>query len=421
MLDYSWSAPPIEVAAASPRLDMINARLKATGLRPYPAGEPIDFTAPDPLLVDVASLGSAPLIRAARAVMAGVARKLVFLDIGAPIPRFIDGAIILTRDQEISHLRTRLEAAARQEERALEASLRADVAHSLGVDITPPDIDASPELLYLGEGSPLFLSLQGALRRRGVSVTAALTHHTAASYVRDRSFSAALIDCASAFHSANGLVKWIASDDGPRGIPLIVIARDSARPDERDGPLLAAANVIIPREGRIDAIAAQVETVARRQLAGKPLQPRAALTSRITDLTTGLFNRRFFDAYLARRLALPLAGAPPLSLIVFRFDPRHAARREAQATFAATIRPLLRETDCPSLLQPGFFAFVLPATAFRGAVRLAQRIAVHASRDAEISASGLSWRTIERRAYHADRTFLAAAMTGPFTPLTQVA
>jgi len=50
MLDLSFLDPPIEVAASSPRLDMILSRLRAHGMRAYPASDPIDFEATEPLL-----------------------------------------------------------------------------------------------------------------------------------------------------------------------------------------------------------------------------------------------------------------------------------------------------------------------------------------------------------------------------------
>ena len=56
MLDLSFLDPPIEVAAANPRLDMILSRLKAHGMRAYPASDPIDFDATEPLLIDMESL-----------------------------------------------------------------------------------------------------------------------------------------------------------------------------------------------------------------------------------------------------------------------------------------------------------------------------------------------------------------------------
>ena len=50
MLDLSFLDPPIEVAASGPRLESILTRLRNHGMRAYPASNPIDFDATEPLL-----------------------------------------------------------------------------------------------------------------------------------------------------------------------------------------------------------------------------------------------------------------------------------------------------------------------------------------------------------------------------------
>ena len=51
MLDLSFLDPPIEVAATGPRLETILSSLRAHGMRAYPASDPIDFEATEPLLI----------------------------------------------------------------------------------------------------------------------------------------------------------------------------------------------------------------------------------------------------------------------------------------------------------------------------------------------------------------------------------
>ena len=72
MFDLSYLDPPIEVAATSPRLDMIMSRLRTSGMRPYAAEAPIDFNAVEPLLLDIRSLDAETLGRVARARSMGL-------------------------------------------------------------------------------------------------------------------------------------------------------------------------------------------------------------------------------------------------------------------------------------------------------------------------------------------------------------
>ena len=194
MSDLSFFDPPIEIAAESPRLELIASRLRAGGMRPYPAGAPIDYSAPDPLLIDIATASRSTLEALSRAAMVEVHRPVVLLDTASAHLPNSGETIILRRDQDLAALKARLTALARRASRLREAGIRRDTASVLGVRIPAADLNTVPSLLYIGEGSPLFLSLQGPLRRRGIDVTAAISLDTARRYMADRRFAAALVD-----------------------------------------------------------------------------------------------------------------------------------------------------------------------------------------------------------------------------------
>lgn len=149
MSDLSFFDSPIEIAAENPRLDLISSRLRAGGMRPYPAGSPVDFSAPDPLLIDIATAERSLLEALSRAAIVQAHRQIVLLDTsGLQLPSSGE-AVILRRDQDLAALKARLTALARRASRLREAEIRRDTASVMGVRIPPADLNAVPSLLYI--------------------------------------------------------------------------------------------------------------------------------------------------------------------------------------------------------------------------------------------------------------------------------
>jgi GGDEF domain-containing protein len=160
-------------------------------------------------------------------------------------------------------------------------------------------------------------------------------------------------------------------------------------------------------------IVSLIETVCRRLVAFTPVMPHPAQASVLADFITGLFSRRFMDLHIARQMEVSTQRADPLCVLTFRLDPAISTSRPAQLAFAEIIRSQIRDADCPALMQPGVFAISLPATPYRGGIRLAERISETAARHPGFSEGGFGYRVIERRAYHSADTLLSAGVTGP--------
>ena len=413
MLDFSFYDPPIEVAAGSPRLEQIMTRLKAAGLRPYTASSTIDFSAPDPLFVDRESAAPETLERLGRAAMIGTPRQIVILNtLAQPAPR-IEGAIQLRLDKDMASLRSRLAALSRRASRQREAAIRRETSLQLGTKLPLVNVDAVPALLYLGDGSPFFLSLQGALRHSGVEITAALSRATARQHMASKRFAAALIDLSMAYEDASGMGRWISEEDGLAGLPLIVLSRPQAEFTERELALLSHATDIIDPAADEESNLTAIETQCRRLHASAPMMPLPGLSAMaVTDIVSGLFTRGFFEAHLPRQMEIAADQAEALSVLTLRLDVDAAKSHTAQRAAGDVIRSQIRDTDCAALVQPGVFAISLPATPYRGGVRLAERINDAMGRMSDHP--GLSWRVTEKRSYHTPQTFLAAALIGPF-------
>ncbi len=414
MSDLSFFDPPIEIAASGLRQDLIMSRLKASGLRPYPASHPIDFTAADPLLVDIASVSRDVLEGLSRAEMVQLHRQIVLIDLTDFQVPLSGDAILVRRDEDLGALKGRLMALARRASRLREAQLRRETAATLGLRIPAADLNSTPSLLYIGEGSALFLSLQGPLKQRGLGITAAISRETARQYMASHRFTAALVDLESLRDRDAPTAHWIAEENGLGGLPLIALTHPELRQNDHQTAIVGLATEVVDAAGRMASIVTQIEAVSRRMVAFAPIMPRPAMASILADFTTGLFSRRFLEAHIGRQMDAAAQQAEPFCVVTFRMDPAQAGSLAAQRAFAEIIRTQIRDSDCPALMQPGLFAITLPATPYRGGTRLAERIADHAVPNPALGGDGFGWRVIEKRAYHSAETLLDAGMTGPW-------
>ncbi|MEQ9507389.1 MAG: hypothetical protein RLO80_14110 [Hyphomonas sp.] len=415
MSDLSFFDPPIEIAAESPRLEVIVSRLRASGMRPYPASHPIDFSAPDPLLIDISTASRDLLGGLLRAAMVQVHRQIVLIDTSNIQLPTSDEAIIIRRDEDLGALKSRLMALARRSSRLREAEIRRDTASTFGVRIPPSDLSAIPSLLYIGDASPLFLSLQGPLKQRGIELAAAISRDTARRYMAEHRFAAALVDLDSFEGEASATTRWIAEENGLGALPMIAMTHPDAHLNDRQTTVISLATEVIDASGRMAHIVSLIETASRRLIALAPIMPRPTHASILTDYTTGLFSRRFLEMHISRQMDVATQRAEPLCVLTFQLDPPAAISLPAQQEFAEILRASIRDSDCPALLSPGTFAITLPATPFRGAVRLAERISDFAAQNAPLTGARFGWRVVERRAYHTPQVLLGAGTMGHLT------
>lgn len=410
MNDLSWMDPPIEVAACSPRLEMIMARLKSSGLRPYKATEPVDFNNQDPLLIDISSVSRPTLERVSRARDIGVERTLIMLSPAEGAPTLSD-AMVVKGDSQLALIPGQLAARRRRAARQCEVLLRRETAAMLGENIPPPDPDAVPEVLFLGDGSPFFMDMQGALKQRSINVTAALSAHTAMDYIAANRFALAMVDVSPGSPHAATFMALASSDGSLAGLPILAIASCVREMGSAELRALDHATEIIERDMSAAKLARRIEILARQHLASTPLRPKQSMSSIITCRRTGLFSRKFMELHLERQLAAASVSAEPICIVSLKVSGnQQGGTRGALKRFAPLVAKSIRETDCASIMTNDTVLISLPATPYRGGVRLAERIV---SEQAEPSQK-ISWRVIERRKYHTARTLISAALSGPY-------
>ncbi|KJS36381.1 MAG: hypothetical protein VR74_12815 [Hyphomonas sp. BRH_c22] len=414
MSDMSYLDPPIEIAATGVRLKIIAARLRTGGMRPYEADDMIDFGSTEPLLVDIASVEVETLESCRDACLAGLSRPLVILDI-ANTGLNLSDAITIRRDRDIPLVKGRLNAMARRFARTLEFEIRAQTARHFGAGTTVPR-QQTPALIFLGQGSPLFLSLQTALMERGVTITSALTRTATREYLTSRRFTAALLDMTSTGRDTNDLDTFTPGE-WLNGLPVLALIDGDTHLMGDVRSILSQCDEIIECQDSEPGFADRVADLSKKYFAGSPLQPSASAPASAIDQSTGIFSRRFLEAHLERQMVVAGTRSDALSIMTLKLIGNQRTDAGALASLARLVQNLLRETDCPAVVDPGTIAVSLPLTTYRGGVQLAERIAMTVADRDPLSELFLSWRVVEKRAFHTAQTFLEAGLTGPFTRL----
>lgn len=421
MTDLTYMDPPIDVVASSPRLEMIVARLRASGMRPSYANATLIQPSPVPLLIDLESMPQSTLSQLLRLDAAEAPRQLVTLGRGScPVKPIIS----ISRDEDLSALPSRLAGHNRRKLRDEEIRLRALSAEDLGETIPSPIEGPTPDILYLGDGSAFFLALQAALRDTDINLTAALSYATACDYLEKNRFSAVLIDLSEGSDQGLKLLERADADARIAGLPVYVCVREDEHLTPRAQAAIANATDVISPGASPGDTAARIAHLAYSRASARPIEPMARLASPMSDISTGLFSRKYFEIHLPRQMAATDVREAPLTLLTLRLkskDDDHAARG-ALPDFAKIIKPLLRETDCASRLDSTTIAISMPDAPYAGAVRMAERI-IDALGNEKLGMAGsplpfggaLGWRAVERRSYHDADKLISSATNGPFS------
>ena len=421
MTDTSYMDPPIDVIAASPRLEMIVARLRACGMRPRCANADVLQPSAVPLLIDFESMPLGILPQLTRLDAAAVPRTLITLGEGmSPVKPLFH----IHHESELSALPNRLAGHSRRVLREEEVRLRALSAIDLGEEIPSPIDGPAPNVLYLGDGSDFFLSLQAALKASDINLTAALSFPTACDYLEKRKFSAVLIDLSQSSTQGVKLLECAKEDARIAGLPVYACLRDDGLISPRARASLANATDIVSPGATPEHTAERISLLAHSRASAMPIEPAAKLASAMSDLSTGLFSKRFLMVHLPRQMKATDAREAPLTLLTLRLrskDDDHSARG-ALPDLARVLKPLLRETDCPARLDSTTIAISMPDAAYARAVDMAETI-IEALGGDQLGMIGsplpfgglLGWRAVERRSYHDAEKLISSATNGPYS------
>ena len=411
MLDLSFLDPPIEVAASGPRLETILSRLRAHGMRAYPASDPIDFDATEPLLIDMESLPDGLRERDIRLSEGAERRPLVLLTPDTQVADGID-ALIVSRDSDLDMLRARLASLVRRQARTAEFRIRMETAETFGAGEITPAPERRPEVLYLGDGGVGFFSLRAALKAHDIPVTAALTLRTAADYLKSGRFAAVLADLTPGGGDAANHVDWRRAEAMLTGTPLFVLTQPGADLSAAHLAALMVSTDLVEQSGDAEALAGRISRAISTHAAFAPVLPAQLQATPSVDPDTGLFHRDFIKSHLDRQISLSSERGEPLCVLTIKLDEEFIT---LLPEFARVTRACVRDTDCIAHFGNGTVIVSAPLTPYRGAVRLAERLMTALARNQDFEGLRLSWRVVETRSYHTAGTLLAEGLSGPYT------
>ena len=186
-----FAAPTIEIVSESPRLEMLQARLKQAGFRPVRAARDIDPALANPILIDASVVSEQDQHVIVSACKRYDTRPIILL--GSDQKN--DSALIrLSSPDQIANLSARLDLRQRQIIQQREANRRRETIERLTKATPGTPAATTAQAIYYGRQSPHFMSLRNHLNDEGITLRGALTPHTLIEACEAHEINAILLD-----------------------------------------------------------------------------------------------------------------------------------------------------------------------------------------------------------------------------------
>lgn len=388
--DQRYDAPVIHVVSESPRLEMLQTRLRQAGMRPVPVRG--SYLPPDsaPALIDNLTH---------RSEFEGLDNRLI-VTIGKQGLSSVHSDIHLADVAQIESLPARLAIRQRETQRQREIQLRARTAEKFGTASAPTPV-GRPRVLWLGQDAPFMNAIKSSLAEAQVTLVAAISRLTAEDYLASGQFQTLVLCPASADDEAAKLLTRVKSMQIV-SIPRVVLLLRPELTGQISREDMSNADQILDLTADLEHIANNLHAVSHEALVERDAN-RLPMGS-IEDNATGLVSREYLESHLEAQMDQADRLATPLSVVAFTLPPTADIR-----SIALTIKSMLRDTDLAARLDSTHICITLPETSYRGAVVLSRRIE-------DAVGSALTWRAIERRQFHTLKTLLGGLTAkSPFT------
>lgn len=384
-----FAAPTIEIVSESPRLEMLQVRLKQAGLRPIRAPREIDPALASPILIDATVVTGRDRHMILSACQRQGNRPIVLL--GESDARS-DDVIHLKAVDQISGLQARLNLRQRQLVQQREADLRTETINRLSTHASEPRPTPAPKAIYCGPQTPRFNALKNQLHAEGIDLAAALTEHSLKTACQTETIVSVVFDLHDAGEPITRLLNNFASSTERANLSLILLGASDAATNEADHLIDSP----IDHAETLETLARHIHAAARRQSAQRPSDPA------IRDSATGLYSKTFLETHLAAQLKAADQSGQPLTLIGIELKDH---LRGAKPT-ANELLKHLRETDLAARYSARHIVVSLPATAYSGAIQMARRLQAQCEMIADVT-------VLERRQFHTAQSLIAGLLARP--------
>ncbi len=379
--EQSFDAPVIHVVSESPRLEMLQTRLRQAGIRPVPVRG--TYLPPDsaPAFIDLLT----------RDFEFDPSDGRLFVTIGKQEQAPNASEIHLTDVAQIATLPARLSIRQREHQRRREIQLRARTSEKFGSAApAPTDVTQKARVLWLGHDAPFLNAIKSNLAEHNISLVAAISRLTAEDYLVSGAFQTIVLCPASPDDEAAKLLGAMAELETTKTPQVVLLLRPDL--SNKLGAAVSQADQIVDLSLDLEFVATQLHAVCVD--ANTDIEPAYGLSSAAQDPSTGLVSREYLESHVEAQMAQADRLASALSLIAFQIP----SDLDVQA-MAKVIKSMLRDTDLAARLDMTHICVTLPNTQYRGAVVLARRIEEALDRRTE-------WRVIERRQFHTLKSLL---------------
>ncbi|MEM1035983.1 MAG: hypothetical protein AAGI14_04400 [Pseudomonadota bacterium] len=382
-----FAAPTIEIVSESPRLEMLQARLKQAGFRPVRAARDIDPALANPILIDASVTSEHDQHVIISACKRHDTRPIILLGLDQ---KHDSELIRLSSPDQIASLSARLDLRQRQIIQQREANLRQETIERLTNVAGNAAIATKAQAIYYGRQGPRFMSLRNHLNDEGITLRGALTPHTLTEACETHQINAILLDASYEDDAFRRSLTDIINSPISKGIAKIFLATSS-----QDISFGDSADYVVDIDST-DDVSALIYKTARNQMAQIPSDPA------IRDSATGLFSKGFLETHLEVQIKAADQTGQPLTVIGIELN-NHL--RGTKST-AANVLKELRATDLAARYSARHIVVSLPATAYSGAIQIARRLQDECQMISNVT-------VLERRQFHTAPSLLAGLLARP--------
>lgn len=249
-----------------------------------------------------------------------------------------------------------------------------------------PELVARPEarssVLYVGDASPRFMSLQHIMEADNVEVVAAFSSYSAFDYLHERSFDAVVLNANDKADAAFTISSAMRRNARLYHTPVLLLTRDTNH-ETADEAFARGVSDIISAQTSDQEMRDRILTLTaeRRRRRDAKAALEACREPRTLDIDTGLFHAGFLTSHLQDMINDHDRGEVSFSALILNTDlpegierPDDLSAEKARRQFAAMLRHLLRSEDAACRVNADTFLALLPFTEEEGVSAVAARV-----------------------------------------------
>lgn len=252
---------------------------------------------------------------------------------------------------------------------------------SLHCDLPDPGPESPFRVLFVGKATPDFMVVINALQKRNVIVVAAFTSFTAFDYLYEQTFDAVVINGLGTLEPALSVTQAMRKNARLFNVPVMLLVNgDTFR--EQDTVFKAGMDDLLDAKSDESVISSRVIEQANFHRLHKNLKEKMGGLGGdlVTDRQTGLYNKAFFNAHLARIYAWNTARDLPVTLCLIKVSAKEDSPSSdsivaSYPQIGELLKNMVRLQDITARIAPNVFAIAFPGQTVEQLKPVEERIA----------------------------------------------